>query len=44
LGLQNKFSGKKNKKMCWQRENMATLGIPKFFDPIKYSLLILNYL
>jgi hypothetical protein len=31
----NKISRKKNKNIEWQRENMATSGIIKSFDPIK---------
>jgi hypothetical protein len=43
LGLQNKFPGKKNKNMEWQRENMATSGIIKSFDPIKQSFQCFNF-
>jgi hypothetical protein len=32
--IQNKFPGK-NKNMEWPRENLATSGIMKSFDPIK---------
>jgi hypothetical protein len=34
MGFQKKFPGK-NKNKEWQRENMATSGIMKSFDPIK---------